>query len=128
MPQWIKWLLPGVATLVAVPATAAGDAERGEREFQRCYACHSVKEGETDLTGPNLKSVIGRKAASLEGFAYSPAMRGKGAAGLVWTERTLDVYLMDPEAMVPGTVMIFNGLPDPRDRADVIAYLKRAGQ
>lgn len=111
------------------PAIALeGDPERGERAFQLCYACHSVQPEERNLPGPNLNDVIGRGAAALEEFDYSDAMRAKAANGLVWTGQTLDRYLADPEAMIPGTAMAVNGIPDAQKRADVIAYLKAAGQ
>ncbi|MGQ0741369.1 MAG: c-type cytochrome [Alphaproteobacteria bacterium] len=127
MRRLTRPLLAGAAVLLAAPAVA-GDVQRGERVFAFCYACHSVKPGENGLTGPNLRGVVGRKAANVAGFDYSPALRAKAKAGLEWTERALDQYLADPETMVPGTSMIFNGIPDARDRADVIAYLKRTGK
>ena len=114
------------AALAAPAMAGGGDPQRGERVFQRCYACHSVNPSKTNLPGPNLSGVIGRPAAALPGFRYSPAMRARGAAGLVWTEVQLDRYLSDPEAMVPGTLMAVNGLPSAQERADVIAYLKAA--
>jgi cytochrome c len=128
MRRPIRFVLAGAAALLALPVHAAGDAQRGERVFAYCYACHSMQAGENYLAGPNLKGVVGRKAAGLAGFDFSLALRAKGRTGLVWTERALDQYLADPEAMVPGTSMIFNGLPSARDRADVIAYLKRTGK
>jgi cytochrome c len=106
---------------------AEGDAQRGEREFQRCLACHSVDPGETaKLQGPSLAGVVGRPAASVAGFQYSDAMRAKRAAGLLWDAAALDRYLADPEAFVPGTLMSVPPLRDEQTRADLIAYL--AGQ
>lgn len=117
------------AVLLASPVHAApGDAKRGERVFLRCFACHSVKPEETKLPGPNLFGVVGRRAASLDGFEYSPAMQARGREGLVWTEAVLDRYIAEPEAVVPGTAMVMNGLTRAQDRADVIAYLKASGQ
>jgi cytochrome c len=102
-----------------------GDAGRGVRVFQRCYACHSVDPTETvKLQGPSLYRIVGRRAASVPGFSYSPALMAMGEAGLVWTEERLDRFLADPERMLPGNQMGFFGLPDGRDRADLIAYLK----
>lgn len=110
------------------PVAAAGErgGAEGARVFQHCYACHSVDPAETNLPGPNLAGVVGRRAASLAGFDYSPALRALGAQGLVWSEEALDRYLSDPEAMVPGTLMAVNGLGR-EERAQVIAYLKGAG-
>jgi cytochrome c len=108
---------------VAVRA-AEGDAARGERVFQRCYACHSVDPGETaKLQGPSLAGVVGRRAASVDGFEYSDPMKAKGATGLVWTAEALDRYLADPEAFVPGTLMSVPPLADAQARADLIVYL-----
>jgi cytochrome c2 len=109
-----------------VPATAPADARRGERLFQRCHACHSVIAGEQGLPGPHLRGVVGRRAGTLPGFRFSPAMVQAGAAGLVWTRAALDAYLADPGAVVPGTEMTAPGLADPDDRREVIDYLERA--
>jgi cytochrome c len=112
--------------LAALPAARA-DPVRGARVFQRCYACHSVVRGEVKLPGPNLSGVLGRRAGSLPGFRFSPAMIEAGAArGLVWTRATLDAFLADPPGLVPGTGMGPPGLPDADDRRDVIDYLARA--
>ena len=118
------WMLAAPA-LVAVLVTVAGaDAGRGERVFQRCYACHSVLPAETTLPGPNLRGVVGRRAGTLPGFRFSKAMVEAGGRGLVWSRETLDAYVTDPLALVPGTEMVIPGLRDPQDRADLIDYLQ----
>ena len=109
---------------VGAAGAAGGDTARGERVFQRCFACHSVDPKETaKLQGPSLFRVVGRPAASIAGFTYSDAMRAKGAAGLVWTAEALDRYVADPDAFVPGTPMSLPPLRDEQERADLIAYL-----
>jgi cytochrome c len=114
---------------LAVLHAADGDAARGERAFQRCYSCHSVDSKETaKLQGPSLYRVIGRRAASIAGFDYSDAMREKAAAGLVWDPATLERYIADPEALVPGTRMSVPPLRDQQERADILAYLARSGR
>ena len=106
----------------------AGDAVRGERAFQRCYACHSVNAAETArLQGPSLHGVLGRPAAAVSGFEYSDAMRGRSKAGLTWTGEQLDAFLTNPEAVVPGTSMSALPIGDPVERADIIAYLGSLG-
>ena len=81
-------------------AADAGDAARGERAFQRCYSCHSVDPNETvTLQGPTLYRIMGRRAAAVPGFAYSDAMKEKGAAGLIWNAATLESYIADPKAL-----------------------------
>jgi cytochrome c len=120
-------LAAGIAGLLAasIAATAEGDAARGARVFQRCYACHSVDPNETgQMQGPSLYGVIGRRAASVAGFEYSDAMKAKGAAGLTWTAAALDKFIADPEAFAPGTPMVvLPPLQDAQERADLIAYL-----
>jgi cytochrome c len=120
--------LAALAGLLA--ATLAADAEpaRGERVFQRCFACHSVVAGENMLPGPNLRGVLGRRAGTVPGFRFSPALTGAGARGLIWTRDTLDAYLADPEAYLPGTAMAMPPLTEPTDRRAVIDYLERAGR
>jgi cytochrome c len=119
-------LVAALALSALAPAVTPADPVRGERLFQRCHACHSVVLDEHALSGPNLRGVFGRRAGTLRGFRFSPAMLEAGAAGLVWTHATLDAYLADPAAIVPGTEMGPPGLPDPDDRGDVIDYLERA--
>ena len=100
------------------PAVAAGPAKPAA--FGQCAACHSVEPGMNGV-GPSLAGVVGRKAGSASGFAYSEANK---ASGLTWDEKTLDTYLTNPMKMVPGTKMTFAGLPDPAQRKAVIDYLK----
>lgn len=109
---------------------AEGDAGRGERVFQRCFACHSVEPRQPPtLQGPSLYRIIGRPAAAVAGFEYSRAMREKAAAGLVWDAATLDRYIADPDAVVPATRMILAPpLRDGQERADLIDYLARSGR
>ena len=120
-------LLAALAVIAAARWAAHADAVRGERVFQRCYACHSVVAGEVTPSGPNLYGVLGRRAGALTGFRFSPALIDAGARGLVWTRATLDAYLADPQALIPGTQMGMPGLAEPDDRRDVIDYLERAG-
>lgn len=114
-----------VAALV-LPAAAraqAADPGRGEEIFGECESCHSTEAG-TNRYGPSLHAVVGRRSGSIVDFEYSDTMR---ASRLVWTEATLDRWLANPRALVPGTRMEFPGLPQRQDRRDVIAYLKTAG-
>ncbi len=109
-------------------STLRADPARGARVFQRCYACHSVVAGEDKLPGPSLRCLLGRRAGTLPGFEFSPAMVEAGAArGLVWTRSTLDDFLADPQRLVPGTEMGMPGLPGADDRRDVIDYLEAPG-
>jgi cytochrome c len=112
-----------VALILSAGTTMAQSAERGERTFnQQCKACHTVEKGAASPIGPNLFGVVGRKAASLEGFAYSDAMK---KSGITWDEATLGEYLKDPKAKVPEGKMVFAGLKQAAQPGDVIAYLKK---
>lgn len=110
------------ATLAALPAPYnTGDLSNGQSKFALCRSCHTITEGGPDLTGPNLYGVFGRKAGSKEGYSYSDAVK---AAGFTWEATHLDKWLADPRGFMPGTKMTFAGLKDPKDRIDLIAYLK----
>jgi cytochrome c len=108
--------------LLGPPALAEPSA--GERAFQKCFSCHSVEQHESGLPGPNLFGIVGRRAAAAPDFEYSPAMRAKGAAGLVWTAPEIDLYIADPNAYLPGTSMSFVGMADAAERAALLRYLE----
>ena len=115
-------LVAAVAVLAAGAARADGDAARGEKRFEACATCHSTERGVNNV-GPSLFGVLGRKAGEIADFRYSPAMR---TSGITWTAQTLDKFVADPQQEVPGNRMPFAGMPDPGDRADLIAYLQKA--
>ena len=115
-------LMAGMAAAIA--AAPRGDAAAGATVFKKCIACHSVDPAGRNGLGPNLRGVVGRAAAKAPGFAYSPAMT---AAKLVWTEQNLSRFLASPRQVVPGSRMTFAGLPNPQDRANVIAFLEQSG-
>jgi len=110
------------AALAALPAPYnTGDLSNGQSKFAFCRSCHTATEGGPDLTGPNLYGVFGRKAGSKPGYTYSDAVKN---AGFVWDAEHLDKWLAEPRTFLPGTKMSFAGLKDPKDRVDLIAYLK----
>jgi cytochrome c len=106
--------------LACAPAAAAGDAAKGQALFVRCTICHTAQSGAGNRIGPNLFGVVGRKAGTLAGYSYSRAMAN---SGIVWSEDTLQPYLMGPANVVPGTKMTFAGFSDPKQAGDVAAYL-----
>lgn len=107
------------------PAVAAGpgDAEAGKRLYIYCQACHSINAGGMNKVGPNLYGVIDAAAGQVEGFAYSQALLD---AGLTWDDATLNAWIESPTTLVPGTTMVFAGIRDAQQRADLIAYLREA--
>jgi len=120
---------PGaIATMVATfvlgvgVACADGDAKHGERLFEECRACHTLDRS-VDSVGPDLHGVFGRRAATLDDFRYSPALK---RSGITWTVETLDGYIADPQKVVPANRMPYAGMPDARDRADLITYMQQA--
>jgi cytochrome c len=113
------------AEYLAEPELAGADVARGELLGLACAACHRFREHEGTLIGPHLQGVFGRKAASIEGFDYSAALR---ASGLVWTPRSLEAWLADPAGFVEGTTMAFTGYRSEEDRRNLIAYLLHATQ
>ena len=123
--QWIAAAACSSALFALVQPAAAGDASRGAKVFQACIACHSAVPGE-HLTGPSLGDVWHRKAGTAKGFTrYSPAL---ARANVTWDEATLDKWLADPQKFIPGTTMAFAGLKEPKDREDVIAYLRAVSE
>jgi cytochrome c len=107
-------LITGCSQNTPGPALSAG-----EQAFQACIACHSPAN-ENRPTGPNLHGIIGRPAASSEGYFYSEGLR---QSGIVWDVATLDAFITNPSVRVPGTFMIA-GVPDPQGRAAIIEYLQ----
>jgi cytochrome c len=109
-----------VAAVLAQLPKANADA--GQDVFKKCLACHTPNKGDRNLVGPNLWGIVGRKVASASGFAYSDAMKGSGGE---WTWDRLAKYLHKPAEAVPGNKMIFQGVPDGTDLADLLAYLRK---
>ena len=99
----------------ATPVSAGADVFDAE-----CSDCHSVSAKMINRKGPTLYHVIGRKPGSVPGFKYSADMKALGAP---WSPQSLEAYLTNPKAVVPGGVMKFKGLPGAQDRQNVIAFL-----
>ena len=121
----IRNTLAALGLIVLSTAGYAQDVDNGAKVFKKCMACHAIDD--KNKIGPSLKGIVGRKAATVEGFKYSEAMLAKGAEGAVWDEATLAAYLPDPKAWVPGTKMVFPGLKKPEEVTDLIAFLKANG-
>jgi len=120
---WTGALAGAALTFGLSTAAHSADAEKGERIFQQCKACHTADKGGKNGVGPKLSGVFGSKAGAVEGFNYSEAMKN---AGVVWDEATLGEYIKDPKTRIPGNKMVFVGLKRQEQIDDVIAYLKKA--
>ena len=124
-----RLLLASVLACVLVASASAGgaensapDAARGEQIYARCLACHALAY---DRVGPRHCGLFGRRAGSVPQFSYSTAMK---KSGIVWNDKTLDRFLTQPLKMVPGTAMTYDGVANPKERADLIAYLKQVNE
>lgn len=115
-------LVVALTTGATLCQAADGDPAHGAQIYQRCLACHSL---EHDRSGPRHCGLFGRPAASLPDFDYSRAMK---ATGFTWDETTLDRFLENPLKTVPGTKMAYAGVKNSQERADLIAYLRKATQ
>lgn len=118
----IAKLLPAIALTAGLSAAQGeGDALHGKQLYAvRCAICHSL---DYNGVGPTHKNLIGRRAGSVQGYAYSPALKN---SDVVWGEANLKQWLSEPEKFIPGQKM-FIAIPDARDRADIVAYLLQAG-
>jgi cytochrome c len=112
------------AVLGAAPSFAQDKADpaNGEDIFKKCRACHQVGPDAKNTVGPALNGLFGRKAGSVEGFAYSDANKN---SGVTWDEPTFAKYIKDPREFMPGNKMAFAGIKDDLDIADLTAYLKQ---
>jgi cytochrome c len=131
------WIVTVFACLALASPTVAADAAKGEMVFKKCMLCHRIGPDATNLIGPVLTGVVGRKAGTYPGYNYSPLMKAAGENGLAWTEDNITSYLPDPSAflkkfltdkgkadLATGAAKMLFRLPSEQDRQDVIAYLK----
>ena len=124
-------LEPAAAGGAGAPAAAAeepiavrlakADVAKGEKAVGACKACHTFEKGGANKVGPHLFEVYGRNEGSVEGFAYSSAMKGRSDKS--WDAEALDHFIKNPRQYVPGTIMSFAGVSRPDTRADIVAYL-----
>lgn len=111
--------------LAALPVVASADPqaariESGRRLFQRCASCHTVGPNAVNGFGPQLNGIVGRKAGSVAGYAFSPALR---ASRIVWDERTLAAFIRDSDKVVPGNRMRFFSFMSEKQALEIVAFL-----
>ena len=133
----IRTLAILAAFAAASPAFAEGDVAKGEKIFKKCKACHMIVNGDEVIfkggkTGPNLYGVVGRPAASYEGFKYGKSILAAGEAGLVWDEEQIAKYVADPKAYLKeilddGAAKSKMSFRLKKGGEDVAAYLASVG-
>lgn len=116
---------PAQAEAAPVQAETVDLVALGEDAFQMCTGCHVNEAGARSTAGPNLHGVMGRVAGSLDGYPYSEAL---AASQITWDEASMDAYLTDPGAYMPGTDMLAGAVPDDEARAAIIAYLTASAE
>ncbi len=116
-----------VWAIAAVMMTAAGSASAqdlaaGESSFKKCLPCHSVGPDAKNKVGPVLNGLEGRKSGTIESYNYTEANKN---SGITWDEAAFKEYIADPRAKIPGTKMVFAGVKNDKEKADLWAYLKQ---
>jgi cytochrome c len=123
----------GIAALLALSfalptgVLAQGDAIKGEKEFKKCKACHSIEEGGKNKTGPNLWNVMNRGVVKVEGYKYSKGLTKWLEDNPDWTPEFMDEWLTNSKKLVKGTKMMYKNKKE-KSRADIIAYLQSMGE
>ena len=115
----------GIACVILAGSAAgalAQDLAAGENSFKKCLPCHRVGADAKNLVGPLLNGLEGRKSGTIEGYNYTEANKN---SGITWSEETFKEYITDPRAKIPGTKMVFAGIKNEKERADLWAYLKQ---
>ena len=113
-------LLAAVAATGYFSAAQAQDLAAGEQSFKKCLPCHAVGEGAKNKVGPILNGIDGRKSGTFHDYSYSDANKN---SGITWNKDVFLEYIRDPRAKIPGTKMVFAGIKNEKEAADLWAYL-----
>ncbi len=115
-------IIAAVAIAASAGTALAQDVEKGQRSFNKCLPCHAIGPDAQNKIGPELNGLDGRHSGSVPNFSYSDANKN---SGIVWNEEKFKQYIKAPQAMIPGTKMIFAGITNPQEINDLWAYLKQ---
>ncbi|WP_342359379.1 cytochrome c family protein [Terrarubrum flagellatum] len=118
----LRLMIAPLFVLAASGVAQAQDVEAGQRSYAKCRACHQIGEGAKNLVGPELNGLFGRKAGAVEGYSYSDPNKN---SGIVWDEAVFAEYIKDPKAKIPNTKMVFAGIRNDKEIADLTAFLKQ---
>jgi len=110
----------GFDAAAVAAAVGSADADKGAKLFRKCKACHTDDKGGADKVGPHLWGIVDRAKGSVDGFAYSDALKAKGGN---WDNEALAAFLHKPKDYIDGTKMIFSGFKKNDDVANIVAYL-----
>lgn len=113
--------------LTSSPVFAEGDVAKGEKNFKKCVACHSIEEGGKNKVGPNLWNIMNRGTGAMEGYKYSKKFAAWAEENPEWTPELMDAWLENSKKLVKGTKMVFKEKKESK-RADIIAYLQSMGE
>jgi cytochrome c len=117
-----QFVFVAVGLMVSTGAAIAQDVEAGEKSFRKCAPCHNIGPDATNKVGPELNGLDGRKSGTVEGFSYSDANK---VSGITWGADIFKEYIKDPRGKVPGTKMIFAGIKNDKELADLWSYVSQ---
>jgi cytochrome c len=117
-----KIVLTAIAVVAFAAPTLAQDVAAGENSFKKCLPCHSIGADAKNKVGPVLNGLEGRKSGTIEGYNYTDANKN---SGITWDETTFKEYITNPRVKISGTKMVFAGISNENERANLWAYLKQ---
>ena len=117
-----RWAIAGAVVIASVGAAAAQDIAAGENSFKKCLPCHSIGADAKNKVGPELNGLDGRKSGTADGYNYTDANKN---SGITWSEAEFKEYIQDPRGKIKGTKMVFAGIKNETEIANLWAYLKQ---
>jgi cytochrome c len=117
-------MIGAIVLAASAGAAMAQDVAAGETSFKKCAPCHDIGEDAKNKVGPELNGLDGRKSGTAPDYNYSDANK---SSGITWNEESFKEYIRDPRAKVPGTKMIFPGIKNDEEVANLWAYIRQFG-